>query len=788
MKLPMSSRYNYMMLVALLALVAVLLMPAGRTYAEPLSEGIEIKSEVGYQGYVKQDKWFPVKLTLTNRMDKDVSGELVLSALSSNYGSTNDYVVPVELPQNTEVVVTLGVPGDVLKKSSSKLSFYKGSYNEGTKLPIIGNDYIDNKMTNSYTIGVLSRDPDTLNFMPSLNQKGYDIVIIPVTEDQLPEQSLLLDTLDTLVINDVATSSLEEKQVQAITDWVKRGGTLVLSGGAGYAKTAASFDEIAPIKATGTLELTDFSAVAIAGEAEWPTGSKMTVSIGELQNSSATLMQGDVPIAATRSVGLGEVVYAAFDPSLAPAATWSGSATLWSKLLQNNMQMLANGVNYYPGAMNQSFNRIIDEFPSINPPNFGVLLLIFGIYLFIVAPLLYFILAKSDRREWAWWLIPVLSIAAGFAVFLFGADDKRAMSAHTIEIVKLTGDGEGIVSGATAVFVPNGGTVRMNFGEKVYATSYANSYNNNISGNFNPNGNTQLVMNDSSTTAVWRDVSYWSTRKAWLDERVMEDEAGQFQISFKKSGTGYEVSVTNETMSSMTDVAVLMNGQAYRLGDLKAGESGSAAVGMGGTIYSHMDYGWMLFNHSGNYNDDKKYREREVLNSYMNQNNRGSVNGGAPVVVGFSQTKEAKYKVNGTAIKGDNLTMWVQQIDEMLIDGNKVAVSSSSLMPSIIENTLQHMNFEWGGMMYVGQGELVLQYILPRNNEIHYTELSVLNSGQGQVWKIWHEASGAWIDLASASSFLDEYLLDGAALRLKLVASSESNAAVPVLLLEGEVR
>ena len=788
MKLSPSNRKNCTAIILLLTVLAGLFSPLQRVFAEPQSGGIEVKAEAGFQNYVKAGKWYPVKLTLTNKTGKDVKGELVVSALSSSTGATIDYVAPAELPQNTEVVVTLGIPGDVLTKSNSLISFYSGSYSNGTKLPVTGQTYIENKVTSSYAIGVISRNPDTLNFMPSLNQRGYDIVVVPLAEEQLPQDSVLLDTLDTIVINDTATSSWSEGQIKAVTDWVKRGGTLVLSGGAGYAKTAEAFQQIAPVKATGTAELSELSILAVAGEAGLPDNAKMTVSTGEIIEGSPSLLQDGVPLAVTRSVGLGQVIYAAFDPSLAPIASWSGSATLWAKLLQDNLQMNMNG-GRYGGSLFQTLNYTIDQFPSITPPKFGLLMLIFAIYLFLVAPLLYIVLSKADRREWAWWLIPSLSVIASLSVLLFGAGDKRSMSAHTIEVVELAGDGDGIKSGATGVFVPTGGTVRIDFGEKVYATSYTN---NSTFGDFSPNGSSQIIMNDDSSSAVWRDVSYWSTRKAWLDERVIEGEAGQFALSFNNENGTYKATVTNQTASDLTDVGILIGGQAYHLGDLKMGESASAALTtIGNRPYGYTNYGWMLFSQSSNTGQDNYYRHRELLDAYMNQNSY-SFAGDYPAIVGFNVDKSSKYKVNGSDIKSNNLTMYVQRIGEMDMEGNKLFVTSSTLTPSVIDNSLQHLNFQGSGMLYVGTGELVLQYALPRANEVVYTELLAVNAGyssnQYARWMIWNETNGDWEDMPAGPVDPKDYTTGESAIRMKLIASNDIETMLPVLTLEGEVK
>ena len=91
-------------------------------------------------------------------------------------------------------------------------------------------------------------------------------------------------------------------------------------------------------------------------------------------------------------------------------------------------QGYTNGNNTY-----WSFQQIVDEFPSISPPNFGLLLVMFIIYMIVVAPVLYLVLRRVDKREWSWWLIPLISIICGAAIFFFGAENKRFMSTHSVQ-------------------------------------------------------------------------------------------------------------------------------------------------------------------------------------------------------------------------------------------------------------------------------------------------------------------------------------------------------------------
>ncbi|NIK75487.1 hypothetical protein FHS15_000587 [Paenibacillus castaneae] len=780
--------------VALFVLAALMLLP-WKAQAAPQGNGIKVESKAGFQGYMKQNEWFPIRLSLTNMTDKDLKGDLVISVVSGNNGSVTDYLVSVELPIGTAVKTTVGVPGDVLNKDNNKITFYKNSFNDKETIPLIGNDYIDIKQTGSYTIGVISRDPDTLNFMPTLNQRGYDINVIPITEEELPEDPLLLDMLDTLVINDTATSGWSERKVKAINEWVHLGGSLVLSGGAGYSKTAEAFQSLVPVQAGGVSEISSASALSnfSGSDMDLKLTKPITISTGNLIDGQIELAEDGVPLAVTRKIGFGKVVFAAFDPSLEPLSTWSGSAMLWAKLLQQHANPINGGMMYRSGNMYWNMQNIIDQFPSIKPPHFSLLLLMFVGYMVVVAPVLYIILAKTDRREWAWWVIPSLSVITAVSIFYFGAEDKRTLSAHTVEVIELTGQGDGVRSGATGIFVPTGGKISMNFDEKRGLITYSSDLQQ---GGLTLSGKTQVVSEEDSTTVVWRSVPYWSTRKTWLEKRLIEGGAGQFAVVYKQvQGSGsVQLTIKNETKSDLTNVSVLIDGQSKSMGDLKVGESGQVVIASTqAQPFGYNSYGQGVFPYSSNRSNDVYSRQRELVDNYMNMNNNGIV-APSPLIVGFSIDHEAGYTVNGNDVKTDHLIMWTQKLSESYIDGNRAIISVGSLKPIIIENKLQRMDNYGNGVISMGAGELIFEYEIPNTQDVAYDKLDIrLDNGfnnQNLAWSVWNDASGEWMDTASVDVDHDpsSLLIQHHTLRMKVTVTADADVTLPQIGLEGEVK
>ncbi|OBR66865.1 hypothetical protein A7K91_16660 [Paenibacillus oryzae] len=750
--------------------------------------GISVSSNAGIDGNYNNSKWIPVNVTLTNDRSKPIKGDFVFTYLEGS-GVSVDLVQSVELPVGSPVELKFGIPGTDLNKDSNRMSFYEGGFKakNSKEVKMVGNTFVAGRNTSSFLIGVVSRDPDTLNFMPSLNQKGYDLKVLPIEPQAVPEKGYLLDMLNVLVINDIA-ADWSEGQIAAIKDWTAQGGMLVLAGGAGYSKTAQPFKELSPFEMNGTAQLDLSTAITLqaAGAAEYSGDKPITLSTGNILAGDIVFNEGGTPIAVNRAYGLGDVAYVAFDTSLEPMATWPGSATLWSRIMHlsltpGGMQVNSTNDNFY-----WNMRNTLDQFPSIKTPPFGLLLLLFGVYVIIVAPILYVILAKADRREWSWWLIPSLSIIMGISIFLFGSGDKRNISSHIIDVVQFTDDGKALVTSGAGLFSPTGGTVSMTLPGTHQLRMYQDSMGTS---GFLESGRNLIQYGNDGAEATWRSVPYWSTRKLIMDRRLVDaEEMGSLDIKYEFSNGSTIVNVTNQTTSDLKDVHLLYSGNAVRIGDLKIGDSGKATqpAGLSPAGYNYYNYGYNVYP-NGN---DEHSRERELLNSAL-LNNYHEVGISAPLIVGFAVDNESPYLVNGEKVKADRLRLMFKRLDGVLRSEDGVSVPPSAIQPVVVSNSLAFMNTYGNGIVNVGTGELVLEYFVPDSYGVAYETvdftLSNGNQGSGLSWSIWHQESGEWVQLGGPLGAPREYMTESNSIQVKLVATVEGETGFPQISLEGKV-
>jgi len=787
----------------------------GRGHAEPSSsaKGVDMQVSIGYQGTVKEGRWFPVTFVLTNQTDRELAGELVVSVQSPWSSNRVEYAVKAQLPKETPIQLSLALPGVSLTKNNNSIRFYEGTRERGTEIKLGGGKaYLTNTLTPNNTIAIVSRDRDTLNFMPSLNQRGYSITTLPLESSALPEQALMLDALDILVLNDVASDQWGKAQVDAISNWVKGGGTLVLAGGAGYAKTAEAFAQLAPVTIQGTQAFTETTALSSYGGKPLTLAAPLTITSAVPNEGSEVLLQeAGVPLAVQKKIGHGQVIFVAFDPSLDPLASWSGSPIVWSKLLQQQLQILQQGFSSGVRVGGNSFwelQSVADMFPSIKMPHFSILLYLFLGYLLIVAPLLFFLLKRVDRREWAWWIIPTIAVISSIAIFMIGASDKSATLTHTVRSVELTGDGNGTMTGATSVFSPTGGAVKVRFGEALPLVPYSTYDGFGMTGVGDSDAAQTIYMGSGGTEIHWRDVPYWSTRKSYID-RMNVTDVGSLDALVETSGGDTSIEVTNKTLVDLTDVYVLWNTSVYQVGDLAVGASSKVMVSpmQQSSQVGYVDYGSQMFPYSNQRGKDSRERERRLVMGYMNEklNNGNLVFSGKfmsgtnqPLIVGFTGSSEPAVEVNGKPVKSDTLTMWIQPIKLELVHGSKIGIPMGAVLPFLGASTMSERETRSDGWLGLAKGELEFEYNLPYIQKASYEKLLVEVAsmpGQNLVsLMIWNEQESKWEQLTGVGPRwelqAEPFLIQGGTIKLKYVVDSETKteATMPQIALEGTVK
>lgn len=268
--------------------------------------------------------------------------------------------------------------------------------------------------------------------------------------DRLPTRWYGYDGVSAVII---ATSqpqalralSAASAQLTALEEWVRLGGTLlisvgqsapeVLAPGAPLARFApGDFSRMAPLRQLRELETyagaTEPVSIPISEPAEGrPAEARLDVPQLTGVRGRVDVREGeDLPLVIRTPYGLGEVIFVAVDLDRAPLARWNDRAKLVRRLLQLPDLSSADSdpnATYSGNQYNQMVIHLahaLDEFTGVKVAPFSLVALLIGVYVLLIGPIDYWIVKKLFKRmELTWVTFPLMVAAVSLGAYLLAS-------------------------------------------------------------------------------------------------------------------------------------------------------------------------------------------------------------------------------------------------------------------------------------------------------------------------------------------------------------------------------
>ncbi|NOG30031.1 hypothetical protein [Lysinibacillus fusiformis] len=561
-------------LTLLVMLMMSFLLPSTQAQA---AAPLEVKATAGISGKAKYQSVVPLQVTVKNN-GADFSGDMAINS-SNSYEAASALVVPIDIAAGEEKTFTFYLDGlaDNGYSDADLFAFYEGNIEKGKKIAYKGtkrlqSNFLDPTSTFVYTLTDKSDRLSALlrlsSFVPQNNVEIFNIN--QLKDYTFPEDEQGLAMANVIVIDEVAIADLAQKQQAALLKWVQEGGTLLLGATDQVDATAGVFKDYLPMSLSQ--EMTSISAETLT---KLSGGGIFTqpISIHTATNheeSLPVLTENNVVLASKKKIGSGEIIQTAFSLGDQPLASMDGYAALLAKII--DIQSISQ-----QGMMSQGqspLDQISYELRNINElfPSFEVsvsyMLIVIILYIIIIGPVLYFFLKKVDKREHAWWIIPVFSIVLSIGLFIVGAKDRIVQpQVQQSAFYKVNEDSSLNGYYVESILTNRSGDFIVNTDKNTTAVAMRN-YNNFTGSVGDLHESSYIKENANGSTLTLRDLNYWSVQS--FGGKTSAQNIGKMDVDITLKNEKLTGTIKNNFPFELKDVTLISGVKEVKLGDIKA--------------------------------------------------------------------------------------------------------------------------------------------------------------------------------------------------------------------------
>jgi hypothetical protein len=431
--------------------------------------------QVGFGNHYKLGCWTPVAMTLSGAFgDSGARGRLDLQAPDGDgvptwfTGPTATWTAGgIELGY-----VRIGRPDRALQVrlaqngGETAPELLRISANETTPTAVPATDEFVVEVENSIGLQEMYQSENR-------REARRTVAAIVGPNDKLPERWYAYEGVDLLVVSGKAAAekiASEAGGLDAIEQWVRAGGTLILACSEGAGELFASEKTLARFKPgefDGIVRFPDAGFGAIetfaAGSEEPRRLDARELRVPQWKNirpERIALSYGSgrvrLPIIVNTPYGFGQIIFVGLDLHRAPFMNWPGRDKFLEKLIHRNA---ASGKSNSqeprnPGKrlgfvdLSGQLRAALDQFDGVDvPPFWAVAVAAFG-FILLLFPISYWLVTRWLMRPWlAWIILPSLVIALSVGAYGFANSAKgnqaRANQVDLIDIDLPSGKARG---------------------------------------------------------------------------------------------------------------------------------------------------------------------------------------------------------------------------------------------------------------------------------------------------------------------------------------------------------
>jgi len=373
------------------------------------SAGFSLDYSIGFNGHFQLNNWTPLSLILDNR-GRATNGnlEVIVTSGSEYQGDVyrTIYTTEVDLPQNSkkryaftiiiksfthELIIRLRQDDDIIFSKSINLR----SHFTEKKFAVVAGDFVA---------------PDILSVLPN------HLYPANVRPKFLPETWYGYDSVKLLILQADTIRQLRDRQFQALIQWLKQGGYLVVGAGLNYGSLGDKrLQDILPIRVAGHQQLFELKSLGPFCSRELSGIEPFLVLNARIDDSKILLKEIGIPIITQKNLGFGQIVFLSLDFNSPPFSRWDGRRMFWNKILSLQPKIVRPMIAVDD---QQIVNSMLSGIP-LNFPDFRSVVIFVGAYLIF----LWFFLKKikkPGKGRWQYSLLLILMIILFTSIAYWG--------------------------------------------------------------------------------------------------------------------------------------------------------------------------------------------------------------------------------------------------------------------------------------------------------------------------------------------------------------------------------
>ncbi|WAA10678.1 hypothetical protein [Fervidibacillus albus] len=778
-----------------LLIAPLLLFICFSTNVKAEDENLHISYEIGINDFIKSSRGYPVRFSVTNEGEKSFEGQLVIYYYTSSSNRAAK-VLSIYVGPGEEKEYYTSFPGisEHLFSSNGKqdeIELYEGEWKEGKKVSFKG----EKKLTisiidyNRIFVGILSESPDRLKDWRGLDTDN--IYWSSLTEQTFPKDAIGLEMFDVLIVDEFPISTFDSEQKDALVEWIERGGLLIIGATPNAKQSYGELLEQLPMKPDTKM---------ILPQIELTKGSvplqlnDLPLYIGPVENGTVFESSEGDPVIVEKNVGLGKIIQTAFSIGDEPNVSTDGYGEYFTELMKKNGNN-SSGLNQTIDQLYWEFGELNELFNNTHLSPFHLLIILF-IYTLLIVGGLYYFLKRIDKREYAWWLIPTISLVTSIALFLYGGKDRltnplqNELGFFLYEDDQLNGyyfvsfqsnsSGDYVLQADKEEFRPIPTSEYYLTTIQPYTSYYSEGYD--------------------ETNITFTDVQYWSVRslggKAYksIDQSFISDLS---ITNHRLTGT-----ITNLYPFDFEEVFIWTGSETYPLGSIEQGEEISVDLELNEIwLTAPVGYYSNYFNQDDLVDTIKKrlmYNATNLIHQSYNQ----------PVIVGFTTDPVINVEMVGKDERKSSLSLLIEPFTVPLSVSEPFAITEdhmtieileegNSIYNSYLDNRKDMLN--WGKEVILTPGVYELIFHLPAQiNEMDVVidELAIQLQQMGtEKYAILNTNSGKFVSINDlenngvVNENGEEFISDDGTItfRLEKMTNADSITYFPKITVKGSV-